>query len=127
MQAQTGTGKTLAYLLPVVSALRANVPFQVGRYCSVVSARFLYSSCVTQVLIMAPTRELAVQIQGVLQMLQSASPTPAFTYCCALPGDRELQQDADMLLEKKVPLRAFTSVDTPRAAFCADRDTSAFV
>jgi superfamily II DNA/RNA helicase len=81
VQAQTGTGKTLAYLLPAISALRPNVPFQV--------------------LIMAPTRELAVQIQGVLQMLQSASPTPAFTYCCTLPGEGELQQDADMLLEKK--------------------------
>jgi superfamily II DNA/RNA helicase len=81
VQAQTGTGKTLAYLLPVISALRPNVPFQV--------------------IIMAPTRELAVQIQGVLQMLQSASPTPAFTYCCALPGENELQQDADGLLEKK--------------------------
>jgi superfamily II DNA/RNA helicase len=53
---------------------------------------------------MAPTRELAVQIHGVLQMLQSASPTPTFTSCCVLPGEEELQQDADRVLEKKVPL-----------------------
>jgi superfamily II DNA/RNA helicase len=54
---------------------------------------------------MAPTRELAVQIQGVLQMLQSATATPAFTHSCVLPGDvSELQQDADRMLEKKVSL-----------------------
>lgn len=50
VQAQTGTGKTLAFLLPMMEKIKANVP-------------------VAQALIVTPTRELALQITGVAQKI----------------------------------------------------------
>lgn len=48
VQAQTGTGKTLAFLLPIIEKIKPNVP-------------------VAQALIIAPTRELALQITKVAE------------------------------------------------------------
>src|SRR5690606_5334120 len=49
-QAQTGTGKTLAFLLPILEGVEPNRPF-------------------LQALIITPTRELALQITKELQRL----------------------------------------------------------
>ena len=57
-QAQTGTGKTAAFLLPIFERVKPGVG-------------------VTQVLILAPTRELAQQIDGVAQQLLLAAALPA--------------------------------------------------
>ncbi len=50
VQAQTGTGKTLAFLLPVFERIKKNIP-------------------VTQALVITPTRELAVQIAKIASLL----------------------------------------------------------
>lgn len=50
VQAQTGTGKTLAFLLPIMEKIKVNAP-------------------VVQALIVAPTRELALQITSVAQKI----------------------------------------------------------
>src|SRR5690242_4226403 len=55
--AQTGTGKTLAFLIPIVQKLSAAVPEQSG----------------IRVLILAPTRELALQIAEVFAQLSAGT------------------------------------------------------
>ncbi|MDP6582655.1 MAG: DEAD/DEAH box helicase, partial [Vicinamibacterales bacterium] len=55
--AETGSGKTAAYLLPVLNRLlRQPLP-----------ARDAETTCPTKVLVLAPTRELVVQIEDDLQ------------------------------------------------------------
>ncbi len=50
--AQTGTGKTLAFIIPAVELLRDTLP------------------CGIQVLVLVPTRELAMQVHGVFEQLK---------------------------------------------------------
>ena len=50
--AQTGTGKTLAFMIPAVEMLRNTLP------------------CGIQVLVLVPTRELAMQVHGVFEQLK---------------------------------------------------------
>lgn len=50
--AQTGTGKTLAFLIPAIEMLRET------------------ESCGIQVLVLVPTRELAMQVHGVFEQLK---------------------------------------------------------
>lgn len=50
--AQTGTGKTLAFLIPAIEMLRETEP------------------CGIQVLVLVPTRELAMQVHGVFEQLK---------------------------------------------------------
>lgn len=54
----TGSGKTLAFSLPIVEYLRANKLFKTGQ---------------TQAIVLAPTRELAVQIHSTLERLKHQS------------------------------------------------------
>lgn len=54
VQSQTGTGKTLAFLLPILEKIKANVP-------------------VTQALVVTPTRELAIQIAKVAATVGEAA------------------------------------------------------
>lgn len=51
-QAQTGTGKTYAFVLPIIEKLQKNVPF-------------------IQTLILSPTRELAIQITNVIEKIKT--------------------------------------------------------
>ena len=55
LQAQTGSGKTLAYALPIISKIDP-------------------TRSAIQALIIVPTRELGLQVSGVLKQLASSSP-----------------------------------------------------
>lgn len=57
LQAQTGSGKTLAFALPLLAKLDAN-------------------RAAIQAVVVVPTRELGLQVSGVLKQLASTSPTP---------------------------------------------------
>lgn len=57
-QSETGTGKTLAFLIPIIIKIFRNPPEQMH----------------PQVIILSPTSELASQIKGQIQMLESALP-----------------------------------------------------
>ncbi len=82
--AQTGTGKTAAYLLPVLNDMIGS------------------ENPGTQVLIMVPTRELAIQIgQQVMGMGYSANITPAVIYGGGDGSDWEQQKIA---LKQGAPL-----------------------
>ncbi|WP_443872803.1 DEAD/DEAH box helicase, partial [Mitsuokella multacida] len=54
VKAQTGTGKTLAFLLPIIEKIKPQ-------------------AAVTQALVITPTRELAIQIAKVAQSLSAAA------------------------------------------------------
>ena len=54
VKAQTGTGKTLAFLLPIIEKIKPQ-------------------AAVTQALVITPTRELAIQIAKVAQSLAAAA------------------------------------------------------
>ena len=60
--APTGTGKTLAYLLPIATRLRADRPDEHGK-------RFADSRARLRALVLAPTRELAQQIGKEVEQL----------------------------------------------------------
>ncbi|KAJ3115384.1 ATP-dependent RNA helicase dbp7 [Physocladia obscura] len=64
VQAQTGSGKTLAFLLPIVDAL-----IRAQSTCSDANKLSLNRSLGTVAIILAPTRELAKQIESVLELL----------------------------------------------------------
>ncbi len=72
-QAKTGTGKTAAFGLPLLHSLAKDVPFQA--------------------LILAPTRELAIQITGELEDLGGHTPIRAVT----VYGGQGIQAQADKL------------------------------
>ncbi len=57
--AQTGTGKTLAFLIPGIEMLRETDP------------------CGIQILVLVPTRELAMQVHGVFEQLKGKKNKPA--------------------------------------------------
>jgi ATP-dependent RNA helicase RhlE len=66
--AQTGTGKTVAFLLPVLQRLLASSGRQAGRPQ-------------TRLLVLVPTRELAVQIEGDVQSLARHAGLRGVTVC----------------------------------------------
>lgn len=74
VQAETGSGKTAAYLIPALSRTNAESPF-------------------TQILILAPTRELAVQIH------RTAEQFAAYTriHCIALIGGIDIRRQMNAL------------------------------
>ncbi len=72
-QAKTGTGKTAAFGLPLLNSLQRDVPFQA--------------------LILAPTRELAIQITGEIEDLGAHTPIRAVT----IYGGQSIQTQSDKL------------------------------
>lgn len=73
-QAQTGTGKTAAFALPILDRLQAK-------------------SKVTQALILAPTRELAIQVADQISALSARQPgTEVAVLCGGQDYRRQLQQ-----------------------------------
>jgi superfamily II DNA/RNA helicase len=76
----TGTGKTLAYLIPVIQKLKPGLKE-------------------VQVVILVPTRELALQIESVVRKMKSA-----FSVCCCYGGHsvriekNSLSQSPDILI-----------------------------
>lgn len=73
VQAQTGTGKTLAFLLPIMEKIKVNVP-------------------VAQSLIVAPTRELALQITAVAQKIGAPIGVRSLTVYGGQAVDRQVQK-----------------------------------
>lgn len=67
VQAQTGSGKTLTYLLPIVQRLVAASTYHTEK--STPSAAFGDRTIGTVAIILTPTRELAQQVTAVLQQL----------------------------------------------------------
>ncbi|KAI8343497.1 P-loop containing nucleoside triphosphate hydrolase protein [Chlamydoabsidia padenii] len=74
VQAQTGSGKTLTYLLPIVQRLVAASTYHTEKSTS--SAAFGDRTIGTVAIILTPTRELAQQVTAVLQQLLQL-PRPA--------------------------------------------------
>jgi len=75
-RADTGSGKTAAFALPLLDGMsNENVYSQVGRDKRFDSANRVASNCV-QVLVLVPTRELAIQVAEVFAQL-SANIVPA--------------------------------------------------
>jgi len=84
--AQTGTGKTLAFLLPIMHRLMTAPPTQ---------------AATTRVLILAPTRELAVQIEDEFQGLAyhtNLSSVAVYGGVEAGPQERGLRGAADIVV-----------------------------
>lgn len=79
-QAKTGTGKTIAFLLPAIQAL-LNLKTPPGRYISL--------------LVISPTRELAMQIakeaEALLQRL------PQYSVCLAIGGTNKTSEESRIL------------------------------
>jgi ATP-dependent RNA helicase RhlE len=84
--AETGTGKTLAFLLPIMHRLMSDPPAQNAK---------------TRVLILAPTRELAVQIEDEFQGLAyhtNLSSVAVYGGVEAGPQERGLRGAADIVV-----------------------------
>ncbi|WP_110955599.1 DEAD/DEAH box helicase [Anaerosinus massiliensis] len=73
VQAQTGTGKTLAFLLPIMEKIKVNAP-------------------AVQALIVTPTRELALQITAVAQKIGAAVGVRSLTVYGGQAVDRQMQK-----------------------------------
>ena len=73
VQAQTGTGKTLAFLLPIMEKIKVNAP-------------------AAQALIVTPTRELALQITAVAQKIGAAIGVRSLTVYGGQAVDRQVQK-----------------------------------
>jgi ATP-dependent RNA helicase RhlE len=87
--AQTGTGKTLAFLLPLMHRLLGSAPPEAG------------TPATTRVLILAPTRELAVQIEDEFQGLAyhtNLSSVAVYGGVEAGPQERGLRGSADIVV-----------------------------
>ena len=63
--AQTGSGKTAAFVLPILQALESSMPSRAG------------AKCVVQALILVPTRELAAQVGETIRNLAQHLPHPS--------------------------------------------------
>ncbi len=74
VQAQTGTGKTLAFLLPVFERIKKNIP-------------------VTQALVITPTRELAVQIAKIASILGKGADISTL----AIYGGQDIERQKEKL------------------------------
>ena len=77
VQAQTGTGKTLAFLLPIVERIKGN-------------------AAVAQALVVSPTRELAMQTARVAKMLADA----AGIRTALIYGGQDIERQKDKLRQK---------------------------
>jgi ATP-dependent RNA helicase RhlE len=89
--AQTGTGKTLAFLLPIMHKLLTTDATPAG----------LAAAPTTRVLILAPTRELAVQIEDEFQGLAyhtNLSSVAVYGGVDASPQERGLRGAADIVV-----------------------------
>jgi len=73
VQAQTGTGKTLAFLLPIMEKIKVNAP-------------------AVQALIVTPTRELALQITSVAQKIGASIGVRSLTVYGGQAVDRQVQK-----------------------------------
>lgn len=73
VQAQTGTGKTLAFLLPIMEKIKANAP-------------------AVQALIVTPTRELALQITSVAQKIGAPIGVRSLTVYGGQALDRQIRK-----------------------------------
>lgn len=73
VQAQTGTGKTLAFLLPIMEKIKVNAP-------------------VAQALIVAPTRELALQITQVAKKIGEPAGVRSMTVYGGQAVDRQIKK-----------------------------------
>ncbi len=81
--AQTGTGKTLAFLIPIIESLQ------------------LTMSRTVQALVLAPTRELAMQVHAQYEQLRGRGLSPAALAIGGLPENpqlRELRSGARLLV-----------------------------
>ena len=89
--AETGTGKTAAFLLPILQRLIARGGAQGS---GTVSGR-------TTVLVLTPTRELAVQIEDDISGFAYHTPVSSVTVCGGLPSDpqeRALRAGVDIVV-----------------------------
>lgn len=77
VQAQTGTGKTFAFLLPIVERIKGN-------------------AAVAQALVVSPTRELAMQTARVAKMLADA----AGIRTALIYGGQDIERQKDKLRQK---------------------------
>lgn len=87
--AETGTGKTAAFLLPILQRL-----IQRGDTPATTTGR-------TTVLVLTPTRELAVQIEDDIQGFAYHTPVSSVTVCGGLPSDpqeRALRAGVDIVV-----------------------------
>jgi ATP-dependent RNA helicase RhlE len=111
--AQTGTGKTLAFLLPLMQRLLAGTgapPAPVAPLAPVAPS--------TRILILAPTRELAVQIEDEFQGLAyhtSLSSVAVYGGVEAGPQERGLRGSADIVVA--TPGRLLDHMGTSAANF----------
>ncbi|KAF8421655.1 ATP-dependent RNA helicase DBP7 [Tirmania nivea] len=85
IQAQTGSGKTLAYLLPILDRIQS---------LSAVGGRRPDRSSGLFALVLAPTRELAAQISGVLAQLTGAPSLHWITPTCVTGGEKRKSEKA---------------------------------
>jgi ATP-dependent RNA helicase RhlE len=98
--AQTGTGKTLAFLLPIMHKLLTDDARKSTRASSGVTAGSA-APPTTRVLILAPTRELAVQIEDEFQGLAyhtNLSSVAVYGGVDASPQERGLRGAADIVV-----------------------------
>lgn len=72
--APTGTGKTLAFVVPIIEGLMKRKP------------------CGVEVLVLVPTRELAMQVHSQFELFRGGSMPPAALAIGGLPEHRQLQE-----------------------------------
>jgi ATP-dependent RNA helicase RhlE len=121
--AQTGTGKTLAFLLPIMQRLLqqeadAQQKAAVGADAAVVPTFRSADEARTRVLILAPTRELAVQIEDEFQGLAyhtNLSSVAVYGGVEAGPQERALRGAADIVVA--TPGRLIDHMGTSAAKF----------
>ncbi len=102
-RADTGSGKTAAFALPLLDCLsNQNTYAQIGRSKRFKASERVNNNCV-QILVLVPTRELAIQVAGVFE--QFAEPIePAITCQCVYggvkinPQMKALRPGADVLV-----------------------------
>ena len=80
VKAQTGTGKTLAFLLPIIEKIKPQ-------------------AAVTQALVITPTRELAIQIAKVAQSLSAAADISSLV----IFGGQDIERQKQKLRRHPVP------------------------
>ena len=114
--AQTGTGKTLAFLLPIMHRLMTNAGKAVVIGSSVTDVADPSPAASTRVLILAPTRELAVQIEDEFQGLAyhtNLSSVAVYGGVEAGPQERGLRGSADIVVATPGRLIDHMGTDAP--------------
>lgn len=106
VQSQTGTGKTCAYLVAVISEMLK--PENAGKKC----------------LVLAPTRELAVQIEEEAKVLVGTSGFKAFSVYGGVGYEKQianLKKGVDIIIGtpgRVIDLQEGNNLDLSNAAFC---------